>query len=483
MAIATQIMLGITGQDKTGDAFASVAARASKAGSALKRNLGLITAGLGIAGVAYAAKKAVDEMGTISDRAQQMGVTADYAQKLAGALDQVGIKGVSLDSLADTFSKMTKETGATGAKGFEDTLASIAAIGDEGGRVEALAKVFGRSLGPNLAPLVRQGPDALRQGLADVMAAMPAVGDAAANAGDRVSDALKIAANTGKAAWQSALGSIILWVEDAFGMPFGEAMGAALANVKWAVGMIGLAFSTLFGNIKKVIAFFVEDWRGALQWVWNGVSGFVVSVFQAFWQIFKSIGAMAVSFGEQIWSAMKGDGFDWSAIGDDAEAELGKIGGSLKDVLKAAIPTGNDKLKFDVIDWDAQFAKRDEMIATARKGVASQALLASGGVIEGVADEAVKAIKDATKEAAFVEAGTYAALKLIMGNRGGAMSAGSGSAQAAASYGAGRPASGAGSSAAADRTAGLMQKLIDVAATIERGVSTLTLHAARLEAV
>ena len=472
MALATQIMLGITGQDKTGDAFASVAGRAAKAGSALKRNLGLITAGLGIAGVAYAAKKAVDEMGTISDRAQQMGVTADYAQKLAGALDQVGIKGVSLDVLADTFSKMTKETGATGAKGFEETLAAIASIGDEGGRVEALAKTFGRSLGPNLAPLVRQGPDALRQGLADVMAAMPGVSDAAANAGDRVSDALKIAANTGKAAWQEALGGIILGIEDAFGMPFGEAMATALANVKWAVGLIGLAFSTLFGNIKKVIAFFVEDWRGALQWVWNGVSGFVVALFKAFWQIFKSIGAMAVSFGEQIWSAIKGDGFDWGAIVDDANAELGKIGSSLSDVLQSAIPTGNDKLKFDIIDWEAQFKKRDELVATARKGVASQALLASGGVIESVADEAVKAIKDAAKEQSFTEAGTYAALKLAMGNRGAAFGA-------ASSPGSGYSAS----TAQARQESSLMSKLIEVAQSIRAAVSDLSASAKRLEAI
>jgi len=477
MALATQIMLGISGQDQTGNAFASIASRAAKAGSALKRNLGLITAGLGIAGVAYAAKKAVDEMGTISDRAQQMGVTAEYAQKLAGALDQVGIKGVSLDVLADTFSKMTKETGATGAKGFEETLAAIASIGDEGGRVEALAKTFGRSLGPNLAPLVRQGPDALRQGLADVMAAMPGVSDAAANAGDRVSDALKIAANTGKAAWQEALGGIILGIEDAFGMPFGEAMGTALANVKWAVGLIGLAFSTLFGNIKKIIRFFVEDWRGALQWVWNGVSGFVVALFKAFWQVFKSIGSLAVSFGEQIWSAIKGDGFDWGAIVDDANAELGKIGGSLKDVLQAAIPSGNDKLKFDIIDWDAQMAKRDEMVATARKGVASQALLVTGGVIEDVADQAVKAVRDAAKETSFVEAGTYAALKLMLGPRGA-----SGSAAASASAGT-YAAAGSAAPRAARQQENLMQKLIDVAREIRASVDTLNRSAERLGVV
>lgn len=476
MAIATQIMMGITGQDKTGDAFASVASRAAKAGKSLKRSLAFLGAGLGVAGIAYAAKKAVDEMGTISDRAQQMGISSDYVQKLAGALNQVGIKGASMDALADAFGKMTKETGAVGAKGFEDTLAAIASIGDEQGRVEALAKTFGRSFGANLAPLVRQGPAALKEGLADVMAAMPGVSDAAANAGDRVADALTIAANTGKAAWQEALGSIIIGVEDAFGMPFGEAMGAALANVQWAVGLIGLAFSTLFGNIRKVINFFVEDWRGALKWMWDGVSGYVASLFQAYWQIFKSIGAMAVSFGAQIWSAIKGDGFDWGAIVDDAKGELGKIGDTLKDVLESAIPTGNDKLKFDVIDWDAQMAKRDALVATARKGVASQALLATGGVIEGVADQAVKAIKDAAKENTFIEAGSYAALKLSLANRAAAGAPG-------IAAGSDMAAPGMPQSRAVAQQASALDKLLSVATRIETGLQTFASAVQRLEAI
>jgi hypothetical protein len=263
MALATQIMLGISGQDQTGNAFASIAGRAAKAGSSLKRHLGLITAGLGITGVALAAKAAIGSMDKVVDSAQQMGVSAEYAQKLAGALDQVGIRGVDMDSLAGAFSKMTKETGAAGAKGFEETLATIAAIGDEQGRVEALAKTFGKSLGANLAPLVRQGPDAFREGLAGVMAAMPALGDEASAAGGRAADALKMAAQTGQVAWQQAVASIVVGLEDTFGMPFGEIMATALANVKWAVSTIWLAFSTLFGNIKKVINFFVDDWRGA----------------------------------------------------------------------------------------------------------------------------------------------------------------------------------------------------------------------------
>jgi len=477
MALATQVLLGITGQDKTGAAFASVASRATKAGSALKRNLGLITAGLGLVGVARAATGAAHAMGTIDDRAQQMGVGVEYAQQLASALDTVGIKGATMDTLADAFAKMTKETGAVGVKGFEDTLAAIAAIGDEQGRVQALATTFGRALGGNLAPLVRKGPDAFREGLAGVMASMPAVSSAAVKAGGRASEALDLAAQTGKAAWQSAIGAIVVAVENGFGMPFNEAMGTALANVKWAVGLIGLAFSTLFGNIKKVIAFFVEDWRGALQWVWNGVSGFVVALFKAFWQIFKSIGAMAVSFGEQIWSAIKGDGFDWGAIVDDANAELGKIGGSLKDVLQAAIPSGNDKLKFDIIDWDKQFAKRDELVATARKGVQKQALLASGGVIEDVAHDAVKAIKDAAKDVSFVEAGTYAALKLAMGNRGAAAAGGS------AFGGSSAPGGYASSTAQARQEGSLMSKLIEVAQSIRAAVSDLSASCKRLEAI
>jgi hypothetical protein len=477
MALATQIMLGISGQDQTGNAFASIAGRAAKAGSSLKRHLGLITAGLGITGVALAAKAAIGSMDKVVDSAQQMGVSAEYAQKLAGALDQVGIKGVDMDSLAGAFSKMTKETGAAGAKGFEETLATIAAIGDEQGRVEALAKTFGKSLGANLAPLVRQGPDAFRKGLEGVLAIIPATSDAAVNAGGIMADALKNAAGTMKAAWYDGLGSIAKNWEEALGMPFAEIIAVALANVKWFVDTASLGFTTLFGNISKIIAFFVEDWRGALEWQWNGVKSYLGAVFNFWMQWYKSIYSIAVSFGKEIWNAIKGDGFDWGAIVDDANAELGKIGGSLKDVLQAAIPTGNDKLKFDIIDWDKQFAKRDELIAAGRKGVQSQALLSSGSVIEDVAHDAVKAIKDAAKDVSFVEAGTYAALKLAMGNRGAA------AVGAAAFGGASAPGGYSASTAQARQEGSLMSKLIEVAQSIRAAVSDLSASCKRLEAI
>jgi hypothetical protein len=382
-----------------------------------------------------------------------------------------------MDSLAAAFGKMTKETGATGAKGFEESLAAIAAIGDEKGRVEALAATFGKALGSNLAPLVRQGPDAFRDGLAGVMAAMPAVTDAAIEAGGGVANALKMASETGKVAWQQALGEIIMGIENTFGMPFAEAMATALANVKWAVSTIWLAFSTLFGNIKKVINFFVDDWRGALEWVWNGVKSYLGAVFNFWMQWYKSIYSIAVSFGKEIWNAIKGDGFDWGAITDNAIIELGNVAEAYKNQFAALIPSSNNKIQFDIIDWDKQFAKRDELIAAGRKGVQAQALLASGGVIEDVAHDAVKAIKDAAKDVSFVEAGTYAALKLAMGNRGAA------AAGAAAFGGASAPGGYASSTAQARQEGSLMNKLIEVAQSIRAAVSDLSASCKRLEAI
>jgi hypothetical protein len=469
--------MSIFGQDKTGGAFSDVAKRAAKASSALKRTLAFATAGLGVAGIAIGAKKAADAMGEISDRAQQMGVTADYAQKLAGALDQVGIKGVSLDVLADTFSKMTKETGATGAKGFEETLAAIASIGDEGGRVEALAKTFGRSLGPNLAPLVRQGPDALRQGLADVMAAMPGVSDRAVQLGDTASDALKVAAASIKTAWQEGLGVVFVKMEETFGMPFSEIMAVALGNVKWFAETATMLFGTLLDNIRKVIVYFKEDWVGALQWVWNGIRDTFVGILDLMWHQVKMFGMIIASLATQIWNALTGKEVSWDGfVAGFADAAI-EVAESAKSLLKDIVPTGNDKLKFDVIDWDAQMAKRDELVATARKGVASQALLASGGVIESVADDAVKAIKDAAKEQSFTEAGTYAALKLAMGNRGAAAAGGS------AFGGASAPGGYASSTAQARQEGSLMSKLIEVAQSIRAAVSDLSASCKRLEAI
>lgn len=423
MSIATEMVLSIMGQDKSAAAFSSVAGRANKVSSHLRKALGFAVAGLSVAGVSAAVKSAVDGMGTIADAAQQAGVSSEYLQKLSMALDQVGIKGAgNVETLASAFLKMAKNSGATGAAGFESTLASVAAIGDEGGRIKKLAEIFGKDLGANLAPLVRQGPDAFREGLKAVMASMPAVSDKAVEMGDTISDAIKMAGAYAKTSWREALGSMAAGLQSYWGMPLAEGLVTIAATFRWAFSTAWLVVKTFYGNCAKVVAFFRDDWKGALEWVWNGFKGYFQAIFAFVIQWYKSMGNIALVFGKELWSAIKGDGFNWDNISAGFVDEMKKVGAAGKDVLASLIPSSNDKIKFDIVDWDSQFSKLDQMVAVARNGVRAQKQLANGGitdVVESEAEAAVKTIKDAMKDAAFTEVGTYDALKLMMSNRGG----------------------------------------------------------------
>jgi cytochrome c556 len=474
MGIATQILMSIQGQDQTGGAFSSVASRAAKASSGLRRAIGMATAGIGAALIVRSAKQAIDSMGTLSDQAQRVGTSAVYLQQLTAALDEVGIVGINMDSLAAAMGKMTKETGAVGAKGFEDSLAAISAIADEGPRVEKLTQVFGREMGAKIAPLVRQGPDAFRAGLRDVMAAMPAVTDAAVNSSDAVSDAMKRAGLTAQAAWRQVLGNIINWFGETFGMSLAEAMTLLTENIKWGV-QVGWAYFHAFGaNIGKVAAYFVEDWRGAVRWVYEGFKEVLIAIFNFHVQIFKSIGNVAVEFGKQLWSAIKGDGFDWSEFTSAAKAEFAKVGESGKELFKALKIEGNDKLKLEMPDMGDLLKQRRASIDTALKSLEAKAQLATGSVVEDTAERAVKAVRDAANNT-FVEAGTYAALKLALSN------------SAQTTTGAGRiggpaPVGGAGPSSG-ETGGGLMGALVSVAKNIETKLTQMELRMLRLEAI
>ena len=479
MGIATQIMLGIKGQDQTGEAFNSVAQKAQKTTSALKKMLLGATAGIGAVMIVRNAKQQIDEMSNIAATARQMGESGEYVQKLSGALGQVGIKGADMDSLATAFAKMTKETGAVGAKGFEDMLSSISQLGSEKERIEALSQTFGKSLGANLAPLVRQGPEAFREGLRDVMAAMPAVSDQATGMADNVSSALKLAGQEVKVAWQSVLGNILTWFGDTFGVAPGDAITMMIASVKGGVGAVWEFFAICFRNIGRVIDYFRSDWKSAMEWVLNGVKGYLKAVFDFWVQVFKSLGNVAVSFGKQLWSAIKGDGFDWSAIVDEATRELGKVGDKYKDIWKSLKPQGNEFLQFESLSSAADVYRKT--MDTARKGIAAQAKLVSGTISESVTDgieeasqKAVKAVKDASNK--FTEAGSYEAMKLVYANA--AKSVAGATATASPITPRHRTPGGANTSGN-----GIIQSILEVARNIDARLSSMDRRLAKVEVV
>jgi hypothetical protein len=444
MSAAARIALAMSGEDRTAAMFASVQKRANAAMGGLRKTLALAGVGLGVAGVTRAAKQAVDALGTLSDQAQRMGSSAEDVQRLTGALDKVGVVGVSVESLASAFGKMTKETGQQGVAGFREILGQVASLGTEQERVLELTRVMGREMGAKLAPLVRQGPEAFQQGLEGVMAMMPAVSTEAANAGDSASDALKIASAEIRTAWQGMIGDMVGGWENTFGVSFEQGIYIAIEYVKWFANSLWQSFKTSIQNSVMLFRAMFNDFGGGLEWMARGFAG-----------VLNGIGRLAREFGLQLWDWLTGGGaMDWQAVWQSAVDGFEAVGRS----------AFGDGIEWSLVDEQALAAARDAAIATKRAGIEAQALLATGAAaveseIAVAGQKSAKLVRDAAKDASLVYAGSYAALKVALDNRSGSLGT-AGALRSGTAGGAGS-AAGGGSTQQAGEMVRLLRRLLE----------------------
>ena len=193
----------IRGVDKSGPAFSSVKAKAAATGAQIKSMVGGAIAAAGAYLSFRAIKGGIDELGRLSDVAQKANVSVDALTGATAAFGALGIQ-MNVDGFAKSMQLLAKNTGRTGMEGFYQTIEEIGKVPDVSKRAEMAMKVFGKS-GLEFMPLVNaadEGVDALRT----VVAAMPKVSQAAANAGDGAADAMGFAVNQVKSLWLEGLG-------------------------------------------------------------------------------------------------------------------------------------------------------------------------------------------------------------------------------------------------------------------------------------
>lgn len=263
MPSSTSVILTVRGVDQTRATFRRI--RANVALMASQVRMAATAAVAGMAGLGAGVITAAKSFSTLGDRSAQAGVAAQDLNALATGLGIAGAKGATIDNLADALSRMTKATGAVGVGGMSDTLAQIASLETEGERVNALAQTFGRSFGPGLAALVRQGPEAARKGLEDVLALGPRVSSDLVEAGDAIADGWTHAANNIKVGWQESLISIGRDIVEHFGMPADEALAVFGARVRFAM-QAAFRYVAQFG---KMVYNIFANFRG----VWDAVFG------------------------------------------------------------------------------------------------------------------------------------------------------------------------------------------------------------------
>lgn len=218
----------VKANDQTAGAFASIQKRAAAAGINIRKMLGgaLVAAG-GYLGVkAFAG--GVDTLGRMSDVAMKASTGVDELTKASAALSVLGIQGMGIDRIAQAFAMMAKNTGRTGLAGFYETINELGKISDIGKRSEAAMKVFGRA-GIEFMPLINAAKDGTAA-LQTLISAMPRVSQAAADAGDKLSDAKFIGVEGFRNLWLEAIGKISGTIDKQFK---GGVREAALDGVAW----------------------------------------------------------------------------------------------------------------------------------------------------------------------------------------------------------------------------------------------------------
>ena len=266
MAAKSEVKITAKGLDKTKAMFRGIRANIAKLGASAKRiTLGVAAIGTGIAAGLTAGTVAIRnvarDLSTLSDRAAQIGAKSSEVAKLSRAFGVLGVKGADLETITKGLQKMTQTTGRSGVEGLKQTLAEVASIGDEQGRIQKLSDTFGKAFGPGLAALVRQGPEALLDGFDEVLAAMPAVSDELTEKADAIADGFAIAGDNIKSGWQSAWMEIAANVSEKLGMTereFGAVFGAQLKY--WL--QVAVRYVALWaGNVFKIFQNFREVFR------------------------------------------------------------------------------------------------------------------------------------------------------------------------------------------------------------------------------
>lgn len=196
------ITLGVNGIDKTGAVFKSIEWRAKQLGSLLKGALAFSGAYFGF----HKISEGVEELSNLNDVAMRSGILTEELTKLSTAFDVVGIKGLGVDGIAKAFETLGEKTGRSGLEGFYMTLEELGKIDDLKERSKKAMEVFGGA-GHNLMPLINAAQNGT-QSIRGVVEALGGVPEAAAKAGDAVSDAKKIGASAFHNIWLRAIGAV-----------------------------------------------------------------------------------------------------------------------------------------------------------------------------------------------------------------------------------------------------------------------------------
>ena len=387
----------------------------------LRRGL-LATAGAAAA-LAYATDRSAARLGELSDAAAQAGASADEIQRLSQALGQAGVRGASVDTISNALARMAKTTGRTGIAGLRETLAEIAALPDEAARIVALSDTFGKALGPQFAALVRQGPDALREGLDGVVAAMPRLSDSVVDAGDAIADGMGSIRTSIRNGWDQMLVSVAQSVATHFGADSFRELGARVgAYVEYYAQLAIRNLVPLWDHLKFYAANLPRLFGAAFRDIGDAIHANLTRGLDALGRFLPALRIYTRAFG----AAGNLSAGDWEGAwetltsGPAAQEAGSNLGAVLAEFAGREFVTHADDLDAKLAERLAAVSGLDEAMGKLATGATAAAEDAFDEAADSAADlgkagaAAAKKTAEAWRGAGAVMAGSYEALKLAI---------------------------------------------------------------------
>jgi len=379
----------------------------------LRRSL-LATAGAAAA-IGYAIDRSAARLGALSDQAAQAGASADEITRLSLALREAGARGATVDALANAMARMAKTTGRSGMSGLRETLAEIAQLPDEAARVTAASNALGKSLGPQFAALVRQGPDVLLDSLDKITAAMPGVSDAVVAAGDDVADGMSTIREGIRNGWDSLLVSIGSSIASHFGEESFRALGLRVAAyVEYYASIAMQNLGPLWEHLKFWAANLPRIFTAGLRAIGDAIKEFIIDKLGWIGRRLKDLHDGIAMISGALGNAIEGD---WEGAWETLNTlPVEKAAETIGDIMAEYVgPAFTGATEDAVKRLEEKLAGRNE---------AAKAIETISGAFSGVQDEAddlgkagaaaAKKTADAWKSAGAIMAGSYEALRVSM---------------------------------------------------------------------
>ena len=298
---STGIKLKVSAVDATARVFKRVASSAMSVTKSIAKWGSLAAVAAGGAFVAT-----VNKLGTLSDVAQAAGAGTEELTKLGAALNMIGVKANTPEKLATAFQRMTKATGEVGVEGFYRVLKVVSQLPTKQERATAALQVFGRA-GLSFMPVIERAARSGEFALKDLVAAMPGISQAAADAGDAAADGLGVIGNAAKKIWSEGIAKLANKIDGEFAGGVRTASMICAAQMEYFAKVSWRYVSTFFNNFGASL---LELGKTVVKWVENVatmIGGVLVTTFENTMTRINGFFYKIAAGTDALWSKMTGD--------------------------------------------------------------------------------------------------------------------------------------------------------------------------------